>query len=129
MMSAANTLNHYPQPGSPCFTANGANAASNSNLAIGNAGADAITAYIWDFGANNNIVGHRRWLLYPQTQVMATGDVPDQGSFSAANATWVFDANTVRVLSRTNPRRLARRDTCRIKWCIRSGHLAFQMSI
>src|SRR5438034_1286336 len=56
-------------------------------------GADAITAYIWDFGANNDIVGHRRWLLYPQTKVMGTGDVPNQGGFAAANATWVFDAN------------------------------------
>jgi hypothetical protein len=93
MMSANNTLDHYPPPGWLCFTANGANAASNSNLAIGNAGADAITAYIWDFGANNAVVGHRRWLLYPQTQVMGTGDVPDQGNFSAANATWVFDGN------------------------------------
>jgi len=98
MMSAADQLNHFPPPGWPCFTANGANAASNSNLALGNSGANAITAYIWDFGANNNIVGHRRWLLYPQTQVMGTGDVPvlgdpQQGGFDEANATWVFDGN------------------------------------
>ena len=52
-----------------------------------------ITGYIWDFGANNYEVGHRRWILYPQTQIMAAGDVPAESSFEAANATWVFDAN------------------------------------
>ena len=43
---------------------------------------DAITGYIWDFGANNYEVGHRRWILYPQTQVMAAGDVPAEGGFN-----------------------------------------------
>jgi len=93
IMSANTNLSHTPPSTWFCWTASGSNAANNSNIAIGNAGADAITAYIWDFGAGNNIVGHRRWLLYPQTQVMGTGDVPDQGNFSAANATWIFDAN------------------------------------
>jgi len=93
IMSRNNALSHFPPPGWSCFTANGANAASNSNIAIGNAGADAITAYIWDFGANNAAVGHRRWLLYPQTKVMGTGDVPVAGAYNSANATWVFDGN------------------------------------
>jgi hypothetical protein len=93
IMSANTNLSHTPPSSWFCWTASGSNAANNSNLAIGNAGADAITAYIWDFGANNNVVGHRRWLLYPQTQVMGTGDVPEQGNFEAANATWVFDGN------------------------------------
>jgi hypothetical protein len=93
MISANGTLTHFPPPTWTCFTTNGANASSNSNIAIGNAGADAITAYIWDFGANNTEVGHRRWIFYPQTQIMGTGDIPAQGSFEAANATWVFDAN------------------------------------
>ncbi len=76
-----------------CVTADGTNAAGNSNLALGNNGPDAITAYIWDYGTNNAQVGHRRWILYPQTQVMATGDMPVQGSYNSANATWVFDGN------------------------------------
>jgi hypothetical protein len=46
-----------------------------------------------DYGPNNYDVGHRRWILYPQTQVMASGDVPAQGTNYAANATWIFDAN------------------------------------
>ena len=93
IMSANGMLSHFPPANWSCYTSSGANAASNSDLAIGNAGADAITAYIWDFGAGNSEVGHRRWILYPQTQVMGTGDIPAQGTYTAANATWVFDAN------------------------------------
>ena len=93
MMSANNTLSHYPPPSWSCYTVAGANAASNSNISIGSAGPDAITAYIEDFGANNSIVGHRRWLLYPQTQTMGTGDVAENGTFNSANATWVIDGH------------------------------------
>lgn len=94
LMSANTNLMHNGIPPTwHCFSTAGTNAAANSNLALGNSGPDAITAYIWDFGANNYYVGHRRWILYPQTQVMATGDVPAQGNFSSANATWIFDAN------------------------------------
>ena len=94
MMSEHGALQHTGSwVGWNCFSSDGTNASANSNLALGNAGPDAINAYIWDFGANNNVVGHRRWILYPQTQIMATGDVPAQGSYNSANATWVFDAN------------------------------------
>jgi len=94
MMSANNTLQHIGIPPSwSCFTTAGTNAAANSNLALGSDGADAITDYIWDFGANNTATGHRRWILYPQTQVMAAGDMPAEGGFAPANATWIVDAN------------------------------------
>lgn len=93
MMSANGALSHEPTPDWPCYSSDGANAASNSNLTLGSSGAQAITGYIWDFGTNNFEVGHRRWILYPQTQVMATGDVPGEGTHQPANATWVFDAN------------------------------------
>ena len=93
LMSANNALSHFPPSSWSCFTPDAANAASNSNIALGYDGAAAITGYIWDFGANNYEVGHRRWILYPQTQVMGTGDVPQTGSFNAANTTWVFDGN------------------------------------
>ena len=76
-----------------CFSSDGTNASANSNLALGSDGPDAITSYIWDFGTNNFATGHRRWILYPQTQVMGTGDVPPENTFNSANATWVFDAN------------------------------------
>jgi hypothetical protein len=93
MMSANNQLLHEDvTPSWSCFESAATNAADNSNLALGVNGADAITSYIWEYGGNAQ-VGHRRWLLYPQTQVMATGDVPAQGAFAAANATWISDAN------------------------------------
>ena len=94
MMSANNALMHVGIPPAwSCFSASGTNAAANSNLALGADGPDAISGYIWDYGAANAAVGHRRWILYPQTQVMAGGDVPAQGADSAANATWILDAN------------------------------------
>ena len=94
LMSANTNLQHTLIPPSwHCFSTDGTNAAANANLALGYAGPDAITGYLWDFGANNYEVGHRRWILYPQTQVMGTGDVPAQGNFKPANATWIFDAN------------------------------------
>ena len=93
MMSRNNALSHTPPPGWLCYTVDGADAADSSNLALGSAGADSIVGYMKDSQANNTAVGHRRWLMYPQTQVMGTGDVPAASGFSAANATWVFDAN------------------------------------
>ena len=94
MMAEHNALQHVGSwVGWNCFSSDATNASANSNLALGNAGPDAIAAYVWDYGANNNAVGHRRWILYPQTQIMGTGDVPVQGTYNSANATWVFDAN------------------------------------
>jgi len=94
MMSANNNLMDENIPTSwNCFSVSGTNAAAYSNLAIDSDGPDAINVYICDYGANNSAAGHRRWLLYPQTQVMASGDVPAQGEFSAANANWIVDAN------------------------------------
>ncbi|HKS37177.1 MAG TPA: CAP domain-containing protein [Verrucomicrobiae bacterium] len=93
MMSANNSLSHFPPPSWVCYTPEGADAADSSNLAIGNAGPDAITAYMEDFGGNNAAVGHRRWIFYPQTQIMGTGDIPETTSFNSANSTWVFDGH------------------------------------
>jgi len=94
MMAEHGALQHTGSwTGWDCFSSDGTNAAANSNLVLGNNGPDAIWIYIKDWGSDNAIVGHRRWLLYPQTQVMATGDVPPENSYFSANATWVFDAN------------------------------------
>jgi hypothetical protein len=94
MVSANSQVQHTEIPPTwSCFTTNGTNAAAKSNLALGIDGADAVTSYIWDYGAGNSQAGHRRWILYPQTQVMATGDVPAQGDNSPANAIWIQDTN------------------------------------
>jgi uncharacterized protein (TIGR03437 family) len=95
MMSANNQLNHYPPSSWLYYTSAGAEAARNSNLCLGyNLTSDpgCIAAYISDTGSNNTAVGHRRWILYPQTRVMGTGDVQG-GNFSYANDLWVFDGN------------------------------------
>ncbi len=93
MMSANTNLSHNPPTTWSCYTADGAAAANKSDLYLGNSGPGAITGYVQDFGGNNAAVGHRRWVLYPQTQMMGTGDVPAQNGLFAANATWVVDGN------------------------------------
>ncbi len=94
MMSRNNKLQHTLISNTwSCFTVSGTNAAAHSNLALGYNGADAMTGYVWDYGPNNYEVGHRRWVLYPQSQVLATGDVPTQSPYLAANALWAWDAN------------------------------------
>jgi len=92
MMAANNQLNHAPPTSWLLYSSAGANAAGNSNLALGKVGPAAITAYIDDYG-NNGAAGHRRWIIYPQTQNMGTGDIPRVTTFAPANATWVVDEN------------------------------------
>jgi hypothetical protein len=93
MMAANNALSHFPPTNWQVYTSAGATAAGNSNISIGVDGPGAIDGYIADAGSNNAEAGHRRWLLYPQTQTMGTGDVDATGNFSASNATWIMDGN------------------------------------
>jgi hypothetical protein len=76
MMAANGQLSHDPPTSWVDYTAEGADAASVSNLALGASGTTAIDLYMTDPGDNNSIVGHRRWVLYPPTQTMGTGDIP-----------------------------------------------------
>lgn len=93
MMSANRALDHTPPSNWDCYTADGDQAAGSSNLFLGIHGVPAIDGYIYDPGAGNYPVGHRRWILYPQTQHMGTGDIPAANGYPAANALWVFDSN------------------------------------
>jgi hypothetical protein len=90
MMSANNQLTHYPPTSWLCYTAEGAEAAGHANVSLGEAGADAVTGQIRENG-DNAMVAHRRWLLYPQTQAMGTGNVTGDANHAAANAIWVLD--------------------------------------
>ena len=90
MISANTALNHNPPPSYTCYNDTAAGYAGG-NQALGADGAEATTLYIWDYGANNSEVGHRRWLLYPPETVMGIGDVPAAGSYGAANLSYVFD--------------------------------------
>ncbi|MGD9504800.1 MAG: BACON domain-containing carbohydrate-binding protein [Syntrophobacteraceae bacterium] len=92
MMAAAGALSHSPTSSWTCYSADGAEAAGKSNLALGIYGPSVIDGYVKDFGTSNGAAGHRRWILYPQTQTMGTGDIP--GTYpSSSNALWVFDEN------------------------------------
>ena len=104
MMSANNTLQHdttaAPIPTSwKFYTAAGAEASRSSNLTLGLNGPAAISSLMQDSDGSGNIVlgandrvGHRRWILYPQTIEMGTGDVPGNGTtLSAAHASWIVD--------------------------------------
>jgi hypothetical protein len=93
MMSVNGQLSHNPPPSWLCYTAEGAEAAGSSNLFLGVYGPSAITGYIEDPGSGNYFVGHRRWILYPQTLHMGTGDIPNTGGYWPSNALWVFDDN------------------------------------
>jgi hypothetical protein len=93
MMAAENNLSHTPNTSWACYTANGAEAASHSNLSLGNAGYDAVFSQMRDNGSNNAPVGHRRWLLFPQTQEMGTGSIPATSNHTSANDVWVIDSH------------------------------------
>jgi len=91
MMDAADSLSHVPSTSWPCYGADGAEAAGKSNLAYSsfpNRGVSILDGYITDRGANNFVVGHRRWILYSQLAVIGSGDVPQ------ANALWILGPGT-----------------------------------
>jgi len=93
MFSRNNQLSHSPPSNWACYTSAGAQAAGSSNIALGAYGVGAIDAYMKDAGGGNSAAGHRRWILYPQTQSFGTGDVPANGSYGSANSLWVWDSN------------------------------------
>ncbi|MGZ5971672.1 MAG: CAP domain-containing protein [Polyangiales bacterium] len=88
MMSAQDDLSHDPPSTWADWTPEGAEGAHNSNLTLGVNGPEAITNYIRDDGENNGPTGHRRWILYPFSRAMGTGDVEAAGKHRAANALW-----------------------------------------
>ena len=90
IMSKNNVLDHHPTNTYECYNTFAAQYAGGDQ-SLGANGPEAITDFIWDFGAKNNEVGHRRWILYPPEIVMGVGDVPAAGTNAAANLTYVFD--------------------------------------
>ena len=95
MFSRNGNVSHSPPTNWLSYTATGAEAAGKSNLAIGFGigiyGPAAINGYMHDDGTGNEPVGHRRWLIYSQAQIMGTGDIPLSGTFASSNANWVED--------------------------------------
>lgn len=101
LLQAVNkTLTHSPARSMSCWTSTAAKAASQSNLDLRwstQAGstpsvADVVGDYLVDRGSNNTEVGHRRWLLLPQTSSLASGNAvftDDQGTRYVTNDLWV----------------------------------------
>jgi hypothetical protein len=91
MTIAQGQLSHSPPASFACYTADGAEAASKSNLAIGAGGATSIGLYMEDAGSGNTAVGHRRWILYPPQSVMGSGSTSGvNGFFFGSNSLWVL---------------------------------------
>ncbi len=89
MMSHNNALDHDPPMDWLSYTAEGAEAANQSNLALGAYGPGAIDFLVRDLGGGVE-VGHRRWFLYSRVQSMGTGDIPPASPYASAHATWVI---------------------------------------
>ncbi|MSU50005.1 MAG: hypothetical protein EXS37_13125 [Opitutus sp.] len=87
------TLDHNPPTSWTFYSAAGADGSANSNLYYRKPGPEAIAGYVIDAGSINTGLGHRRWLLFPQTLQTGTGDVPGNGTLArdAANAQWILD--------------------------------------
>jgi hypothetical protein len=103
MMSRNNALSHTPPTSWTCYNADGAEAAGKSNICLlsgfGNSDPGCVAGYIEDAGSNNAAVGHRRWLFYPQSTTMGTGDAAQANPYPRTNAIWVIDSATY-----SNPR-------------------------
>lgn len=94
LMGVNNALNHNPPSSWVCYPQigeEGAAGAGSANLAWGATGWEAISLYMEDPGGSNLALGHRRWILYPQTREMGTGDIPGRAGHPAINALVVFD--------------------------------------
>jgi hypothetical protein len=85
------TLDHYPDPADPCYTADGDTAAGSSNLAAGASTlAAAVDLYVRDPGISS--LGHRRWVLYPDYAEAGFGhvDADPADPYRYYSAQWVF---------------------------------------
>lgn len=80
MMAANGQLSHSPPSTWKCYSAS--NSAGSSNLTLGVNGIGAINLYMDDWGDFNYHVGHRRWVLNPNTGIFGTGDVPGSNSLA-----------------------------------------------
>lgn len=89
MFARNNNAIHNPPSSWLSYTADGAEAAANSNVTLAYYGPPAINSYMQEPGGNVT-AGHRRWLLYSRAKDMGTGDIPPGSSNYATNATWVI---------------------------------------
>lgn len=91
ILSANNTLTHFPTSDMRCYSAAGDEGAQKSNLTYGQAGAGSVKNQFEDYGSSNKGVGHRRWLLYPFTKRMGVGNVLPNSTYPRIGTVWVLD--------------------------------------
>jgi uncharacterized protein YkwD len=97
IMDANRAVSHAPPTTWRCWSPAGARAAGNSNLLLsipGASAAQAISLYMDEPGTTNDAVGHRRWLLFPETTAVGIG------ATSSSNAIWVMGPTSK---NRSNP--------------------------
>ena len=99
MFDANDALSHTPPSSWTCYTAAGAEAAGNSNIAwasptLNGSSIGAVPMYVIDGGVSS--LGHRRWVLYAKLGELGTGDAP-QG-----NALWVLGGDRSAAVSVPN---------------------------
>lgn len=97
MMKANNQLSHFPPTTWKCYTAEGAEAAENGNIAYGVGPVRNIDSWIDDFGDNNARVGHRRWILYSRAGEFGFGCTDNTGTL------WVINGNGADPLPTNTP--------------------------
>ena len=102
-------LTHNPPNSYFNWTTRAWNGCAFSNLAVGFYGPEVVDIYMSDNDSveddlyDNSNVGHRRWLLYPRAQDMASGDVP-YGLYSyGADVFPVLGANALYVIGNFKP--------------------------
>lgn len=88
-------LSHAIPRGWACYSRAANEAAGNSNIALGYAGAEAVAKYMeepWEKGWN---LRHRQWILYDPLKRMGSGSVAGRkrtNGYRGANALWVKPA-------------------------------------
>lgn len=102
LVSRNGTVNHHPPATWHCLTEATSNAVGVSLLYWNSSGSAAISGWIRDVG--DPALGHRRWILYPQTKKTGTGNVPNSSPYSQAAAMRGWDDN------QGGPRPATRRD-------------------
>lgn len=83
MFDAQGNISHEPPPSWSCWSAEGAEAAGNSNIALGyRSPASTVDGYVGDEGVPS--LGHRRWCLSPDL------DDVGFGHYGRGGAMWAF---------------------------------------
>ena len=90
LMSANQRLSHYPTRSWRCWTSTGASNAAKANLALSwprITSGRTISLFMQEPGSANTAVGHRRWLMNPDTAWMGSGATNDSGAITVVGPT------------------------------------------